>query len=415
MDSASIIKAPEVTPATARRFLKALSDGVAPQSQLTRWLTVGQEKLLAKFEEDLESTERGQFCNLLLLGNPGVGKSQLLITLQYLAIEGGFVTAYFSQDIQSRLAFNRPDLVYQRIIETMRLPQDPDRTFDPLRKILDDWVDVCLPKLRGTNRSMTIAYKLGEISLLPSNVVGIPTRTRLALVGYIMATEQQNEEAKIQFLNVIRGPGLTNTCLLETAQSVRLHRKGFMGYTPSAYDSVYYFGQIKTLIFILRVLGYRGMVTLFDEVTAIIDLGSRSRKKAYEVLDSLFFNEHKCEGLYAVFAYMPAFINQLRADRSYVDEDYVQRWSTFWDQQMREIESLDGNQLDELLRRLAYLHSIARSWPAWSIVANDAKALIKEHQREGLPIRDLVRKGLDLLDQRNIKYQASSHFKGMAL
>jgi len=121
---------------------------------------------------------------------------------------------------------------------------------------------------------MAIAYKLGEIGLLPSDLADIHPRTTLALVGYIMATEQQNEEARIQLLNVMRGPGLSNTCLLKTAQSVRLYRSGFMGYTPSVYDAGYYFGQIKTLIFILRVLGYRGMVTLFDEVTAIVDLGS---------------------------------------------------------------------------------------------------------------------------------------------
>lgn len=58
----------------------------------------------------------------------------LIPLLEYLAVERGFVTAYFSQDIQSRLAFNRPDLVYRRIIETMRLPQDPDRIADPFAK-----------------------------------------------------------------------------------------------------------------------------------------------------------------------------------------------------------------------------------------------------------------------------------------
>jgi hypothetical protein len=394
------MSAPEATPAAARRFLTALTDGVPPHSHLTRWLTVGQEAIVATFDSDLAAVAGGDFRSLLLLGNPGAGKSQLLVTLEYLAIDRGFATAYFSQDVQSRLAFNRPDQVYRRIVETMRLPADTSIDVDPLRRVMDMWVDRSLPNLRATNRSMAIAFRLGQVGLLPEDVRTIHPRTRVALVGYIMAAEQQNEDARLQFLSVLRGPSLSSGDLLEVAGRINLKRKAFIGYTPTPYDAKYYFGQLRTLIFILRVLGYKGMVTLFDEVTAIMDLGARSREKAYKVLDSLFFNDYAYEGLYTVFAYMPPFVNQLRADSGRTDEDYMERWSGIWDERMRELEPLGETDMHELLRRLANLHGVARSWPAWSSVEAAASSLVKACRRNGGTTRDLVRSGLELFDER---------------
>jgi hypothetical protein len=395
-----VMDAPDVTPAAARQFVKALADGVPPHSPLTRWLTVGQEELLAGFDADLTAVAAGEFRSLMLLGNPGAGKSQLLITLQYLAAGRGFVTAYFSQDVQSRLAFNRPDQVYRRIVETMRLPDDPQGRADPLRRVIDAWVDRALPQLRGTNRSMSIAYKLSQAGLLPPDAQGVDYRTRVALVGYLMASEQQNEDARVQFLNALRGPGLTNTQVLEVAWSINLVPRGRIGWTPSPYDAGHYFSLLRTLVFIMRAIGHRGMVALFDEVTAIVDLRARSREKAYKVLDSLFFNDYVYEGLYTVFAYMPPFITQLQTDRWRTSEDYAERWSDLWGERMREIGALDDRELNELLRRLAYLHGVARGWPAWPSVAADARGLVKGSRRNGVGTRDLVKTALKLLDER---------------
>ncbi len=391
-------KEPEITRSEARRFLNTLLDGVPPHSRLTSWLTVGQERLLRILHDDLKAVANGESRCLLLLGNPGTGKSQLLITLDYLAMSKGFVSAYFSQDVQSRLGFNRPDQIYQRIIETMRLPENPIGNEDALQTVLDKWVDRSLPSLRSTNRSMAIIYKLCEVGLLPSGVEKVHRRTGLALVGYIMATEQQNQDARMQFLNVLKGPGITNTQLIQTAKTINLNRRGFMGYTPNAYDTDYYFRQLGTIIFILRSVGYGGMTVLFDEVTAIVDLASRSREKAYKVLDSLFVNENDSQGLYTVFAYMPPFMTQLRADRQLIGQEHLQRWNYLFDQRMAELAPLDRTHMMELLQRLSYLHGIAREWPASDFVEEPSQALIKGHIEHGFPTRDLVRNALNIFD-----------------
>src|SRR4029077_10198556 len=109
---------------------------------------------------------------------------------------------------------------------------------------------------------------------------------------------QQNEEAKRALLDVLRGPGLESRELIRVIGSVNLTRKGFIGYTPSPYDAEYSFGQLCILVFTMRAVGSKGMVTLFDEVTAIIDLRSRIIEKASKVLDSLFLNNYGYRGLY---------------------------------------------------------------------------------------------------------------------
>ncbi|MDE2778192.1 MAG: DUF2791 family P-loop domain-containing protein [Chloroflexota bacterium] len=388
----------EVTRSQARLFLKALLDGVPPHSLLTSWLTVGQEQLMTTFDDDLKSVADGGFRSLFLLGNPGSGKSQLLITLEHLAMQQGFVSAYFSQDVPGRLAFNRPDQIYRRIMETMRLPGNPKGNVDVLQDVLDEWTNRSLPRLRHTNRSMAIMYQLSEAGLLPGSVEQIHRRTSLALVGYIVATERQDEDARMQFLSALKGPGLTNSRLIEIAKDIELRIPRYVGYTPSQYDADYYFSQLRTLIFIFKSLGYKGMAVLFDEVTAIIDLGSRSREKAYKVLDSLLVDSYRFRGLYTVFAYMPPFMTQLRADRGIMGHEHLERWRHLVDDRMIELSPLSRADQEELLRRLSYLHGVAYDWPATEVVGPRAGSLARAYQESGLPTREFVRMAIDSLD-----------------
>lgn len=391
---------PNLSPIEARGLVKVLADGVPPHHPLTRWLTVGQQDLLRQFDDDLSAVTDGGFRSLPIMGSPGAGKSHLLTTLQLIAEEKGLATAYFSQDLQSRLAFNRPDLIYSAVMDQMRLPGGLGAEADATSSVLGQWADRALPALTGTPRSMAISYKLSEIGLLPTETRSIHPRTRVALVGYLMAIEQQNLDAARQMAGVLSGPGLASGDLIRVAKGVGLNRKAFIGYTPSAYDADYYFGQLKTVVFILRVVGYKGLVTLFDEITAIVDLGSRSREKAYKVLDSLFLNKYGYEGLYCVFAYMPAFFTQLRSDRSDIAKDFVDLWQSMWDERLREIVPLTDTELRELFGRLARLHGVARKWNAEDAVRGEVPRLISECRKDGNVNRTFVRKCLAVLDQR---------------
>jgi hypothetical protein len=387
-----------LTPPVAEEFLQTLADGVPPHNELTRWLTVGQEGILSEFHSNLETVAGGGFETLLLLGDPGAGKSHILATLEQLAFDNQFATSFFSQDPQSRIGFNRPAQLYKKLVESLRLPERRTENADPLRLVLDKWADRAAPVLVSTNPSMAMAYKLSELGLIPP-AKGISARTRLSLLGYLLATQNSNQEAQITFLNVMRGPGVTNSVLMQTIGSLDFFYPYGVGYTPSDYDEKYYFGQLRTLIFILRVLGYRGLVALFDEVTAIVGLYSRSREKAYRVLNSLFFNEWEYEGFYTVFAYLPAFINQLRADRYLSGGDLMEKWSPIWEKSMRQVASLNSHQMFELAKRLAMIHSISWEWDAWPSVANVARTWIRDCEWQGFSLRDFVRGLIQRFDQ----------------
>jgi hypothetical protein len=388
---------PPADPVQARRFLKVLADGVPPKDELIDWLTVGEEHVLRRFSDDLSAVAQGDSRNLLVLGNPGAGKSHLLTILEFRAAHAGFVTTYFSQDIQSRVAFNRPDQIYSRITETMQLTGSLSDTYGGIQEIMRRWADQALPKLRGVNRSMQIAFALSEQNLLPTDTLSIHPRTRVAVVGYLMAVEQQNEAAVNQFLSVLRGPGLESGKLMQSAQSIRLERKAFIGYTPSVYDSAYYFGQLSVLVFIIRAIGLKGLVTLFDEITAIVDLRARSREKAYKVLDSFFDNAHA--GLYSVFAYMPPFLTQLQSDARNGGSKFAERWHKL-SEGAAELSPLTCAQLMELFRRIAVLYGIAYEWNGGDNMTAEAIRLANGCEKRNVPVRDFVRRALLLLEQR---------------
>lgn len=388
-----------LTSADAEDFLQLLGDGVPPHNEVTRWLTVGQEEVIGDFEANLQAVAGGGFETLLLLGDPGAGKSHLLATLEQLALEQGFATSFFSQDPQSRVAFNRPDQIYKKLVESLRLPDTESDPATPLQYILDKWAIKASPALQSTGRTMAIAYKLAEMGLIP-DAKQVSARTRVVLMGYLLASQGSDEEGLITFLNALKGPGITNTDLIQTVQRLNFTGRLNIGFTPNNYDANFYFGQLRTLIFILRTVGYEGLVTLFDEVTAIINLNNiRSRDKAYRVLDSLFFNEWNYEGLYTVFAYLPAFVNQLRTDRYLSSGDLVQKWSILWQEKMIQVAALSSHDMLELAKRLAQIHSIAWEWEAWPASINTARAWIRDCEWAGYSVRDFVRGMLQRLNQ----------------
>lgn len=388
-------------PRAARRFLRRLSDGTPPPppEPLTPWLTVGRDGVIDEFKRDLVAVKAGAFRTLIIVGGPGTGKSQLLMTFEQAGRSAEMVTSYFSQDIASRVAFNRPDTVYRRIIETLRLPDDPRPTIDPLRTLLDRWVAQALPSLNGTRRSMAVAYRLADIGMLPALDRTFPYRTRLAVTGYVLATEAQDEEAKLTFLGVLKGDPVLNRDLLQITQDMRWYPKGNIGFTPGPYDTSFYFEQLRCLVWIMRTVGYGGLVLLFDEVTAIVDLMSRSREKAYKVIDAILFNEFSIEGFYPIFSYMPAFVNRLLHDRLASNGTLLDRWEELWRRRQREVTPLRTDDVVELLYRLSTLHGSAYEWQAWDSVEREARRLAAKAVREDSATRDIIRAGLAMLDE----------------
>jgi hypothetical protein len=126
---------------------------------------------------------------------------------------------------------------------------------------------------------------------------------------------------------------------------------------------------------------------------------SRSREKAYKVIDAVLFNDYCIEGFYPVFSYMPAFVNRLLNDRSSHNAELLNRWGELWRLRQREVLPLRQDELLELLYRLSGLHSAAYDWDAWGRAEKPARKLAIEVTRKASTTRELIKQGVTLLDE----------------
>jgi hypothetical protein len=114
----------------------------------------------------------------------------------------------------------------------------------------------------------------------------------------------------------------------------------FIGYTPSNYDTGFYFGQLATLAHLIKIIELSGMVVLVDEAAAITDLRSNSRRKAYKVVDEIIQNTAGFTSFYMVISYLPALITQLVRDCGEFDLSYLARWKSVLGPELLEVEPL---------------------------------------------------------------------------
>ena len=375
-----------------RRFLKAIADGV-PADGLTSWITVGEQKIRSAFGKDLARVTAGESLVRFMLGNPGSGKSHLLRLLATDAADANFATSHCTHDLQSRAAFNRPDQIYVRILTSLSIPGSVS---DSLNDVLSRWGELALKSLPPFRR-MGNLWQLAELGLLP-DAKSIPPRTKVALLGYMVASERGDDQAKELFVNVFRGDRVENRVLATQLTRLGVEPK-FIGYTPSVYDTGFYFGQLATLAHLIKTIGLSGIVVLVDEAAAITDLRSNSRRKAYKVVEEIIQNTHGFRAFYMVISYLPALFTQLVRDCDEFSLPYLARWKSVLGPDLMEVQPLSSTDKYELFGKLAKLHSLAYGWQASGKSAYLTVKLVGESEKKNWSTRDFVRSSLGLLDK----------------
>ena|SRR3989442_3379275 len=375
-----------------RRFLKAIADGV-PTDGLTSWVTVGEQRIRDALAKHLARVRAGEFLVRFMLGNPGSGKSHLLRLLASDAVDTNFATSHCTHDLQSRAAFNRPDQIYVRILNSLSIPGNVS---DPLNEVLSRWGELALKSLPPFRR-MGNLWQLAQLGLLP-DASSIPPRTRVALLGYMMASERGEDDERELFVNAFRGDRVENRVLASELTRLGVAPK-FIGYTPNNYDVGFYFRQLATLAHLIKSIGLSGMVVLVDEAAAITDLRSNSRRKAYKVVDEIIQNTPGFTSFYMVIAYLPALFTQLVQDCSEFDLPYLDRWQSVLGPELLEVEPLSSSDKYELFGKLAKLHSVAYGWQASSKSAYLTVELVRESEKTSWSTRDFVRRSLVVLDK----------------
>jgi hypothetical protein len=158
-----------------------------------------------------------------------------------------------------------------------------------------------------------------------------------------------------------------------------------------------FFLMIETLAQLLRQMGYKGWLLLFDEAEAMIQVRSTLRARAYRNLDGFLSPFLTPAAIYPVFAFTPDFFQKIREedyDLPYFDEDYATAWR---DLSVYSLRSLSRAAWQDLSETLIELHAAAYQWAA----DREHLRTLLHHRLRSLPLQDtrVTLKGLmDELD-----------------
>jgi len=381
----------QLTSAEAREAIRVLRDGLPPGPSVSQWMTCGLRDQIAKAELALSRVvTEGCYEITVIAGTNGAGKSHLLALLQLLAEKQGFLVSYSSQDVATGVALNRPGLVYQAIMNN--LIQSTSHS-DPLLSLVRDWSERAIPRLAGAAMNMGQFYRLRDAGLLPQSS---PPRTTLCLLLYIWGARQSSDEACRLAISALRGDQITNKTLCEAAQKLNLD-PGRISWTPNTYNSEFWFGQLKTIIFLATAMGRPGALIVLDEIESLLELGrSSSKRRAYSEMKALFLNVYGWARTWLVLAYTPAFLVGLERDEA-ADNDFRETLSAV----RREAGIALAPRLEQHDAECVVTHvrEIYQMWRGTRRQLSEPAELVRRWIRSGGPTRELVRMSVEECDR----------------
>lgn len=386
-----------------RRALERLREGLY-DSLAVRLLTANHSELDARIDADLKRLEAGQPVHLCVSGPYGQGKSHTLTYLRERALEQGYVVSAVNLDPREA-PLHQFRQVYRALLDNMTFPIGEGS--ESFTEAWCAWAETVLSSQPAEHSEE--ADDTSEI-LAASLPGAMPHPFKATLVGLARPTlHVPPGKRKLRQYRDYR----------PTAFPVTLHRV-LMGETvPVAslrpalkYRQVLFYRQaslalrgeepfflmIETVAQLLRQMGYKGWILLFDEAEAIMQVRSNLRARAYRNLDGFLSPALTPSAVYPVFAFTPDFFQKIREedyDLPYFDENYATAWR---DLSVYSLRGLSRATWEELSGTLIALHTEAYHWSA------DREQLLPLlHSRlNALPLQDtrVTLKGLiDELDQ----------------
>lgn len=300
------------TPYEAREVLRLLERGVPPPASLIRLLSPFTSVECTNLLNLCHPSLRNGTSAVALVADPGGGKSHTLCVLEAKALDANFIVSRMSLDLASRVMPNRPDLFVRAIFARITTPASTGG-MEPLHFIVDKWAISALETSADKIQDMRYLAGVCDAGWLPQPFRELDSRSRLSLLLYLVGRRENNEELMRFSISAFADRQIENRALMRAAEENALVFHQFrLSFTPSPYDLTHQLGKLSLLAWIIASLGYSGFAVLVDEVASISNLGTVSRRKAYETMASLF---RACNGPTFVFAVMPAFLRTLRKDK----------------------------------------------------------------------------------------------------
>jgi len=348
-----------------RRLLERLREGLYDPLAV-RLLTVHHADLDSRIQHDLLHPGANTARHLCLCGAYGQGKSHTLAYIHEYALQQGYVVSSINLDPRE-VPLHQFRQVYRALLRAMTFPARGVGTARPV-SFLEAW-----RLWAAAQRPDTTDPATALAALLPGRMPHIFKAILVAL-----ARSTQDIPAGLRILARYRDfqPGdfpwtLRRALYGEAVPAARLR-------AALKYRQVSFYRQASlalsgqepflhmtlALAQLLRTMGYRGWVLLFDEGEAITQMPRPRRARSYRLLHHLFYPDVPTPGLYPVFAFTPDFFQRLQ-DEDYDLPSFERNYAQAWRQlSVYHLGGLSRAAWQELCHTLVGLHAAAYGWHA---------------------------------------------------
>lgn len=382
-----------------RRALERLREGLFDPLAV-RLLTAQRETLEARLQDDLRRLEADETVHLCVCGAYGQGKSHTLAYLRQRSLEQGYVVSAINLDPrQTPLHLLR--LVYRALLHSMTFPTDAVESGSAV-SLLDAW--------RAWATTQTLSAENPRTALSAFLPAAMPHTFKAILVALAQSTlhvppgqrvlRQYRDYRPAEFAALLRRALMGEAVPVARLRPALKYRQvPFYHQAPLALQGDEPFLQmLETLPHLLRRMGYKGWVLLFDEAEAITQVRLPWRARSYRLLHRFFYPAAPRSGLYPVFAFTPGFFQQLHEEDYnlwYFDRNYAQTWREL---SVYHLRGLTRGAWQEICDKLTAMHAAAYGWPA----DHDHLLAVLHARLQTLPLQDprsTLKALVDELDQ----------------
>lgn len=368
-----------------RRTVERLRSGLFDHLAAVH-LTMEEEKLVKNFSRGLQALEQGKSGHLCICGSYGQGKSHNLTYLHQKALAQGYAVSSVQLDLRE-IPFHQFSVVYQILMQRLLLPDG--ETFANVWK------------------------KYGEKST-PKLPDWMPHRFRMILIAMLCKNQVPGKKSKAKQEKGVRPKdasqwlekSLVGDDLPLSHLKQILELRGVEGYRQQSLvcrDNMLYLRMVQALGFLLKEMGYKGLVLFFDEAESITQLRVKSRSKSYELLHEFFQGGNHT---YPVFAFTNDFFDLLNREK-YLDEkgtfsiNYAEAWKEL---NIEWLQEPSAKKWDILQHRLIDLYA-----EAYQVDLSDRVSELKEKLRtllNTLKVQEIRLKLKALVNQLDIETQS---------
>jgi len=263
-------------PLVAKGIINILGSTGTPPEHGIQYYTVGLDQYLKTLvEEYLRGILRIDYSAFkLIVGSYGGGKTHFLYNVRDLAFKENFVVSYVPLS-PSECPFDKLELVYKAMVDNLLAP--PSKGKDPfswqargMEAFLRTWYGQVTLSLEGAEDRESLIMEVLE------TITGIESISfRNAVRGAFKALLKGDEEEFARFLLWIKGEGFDRESLRKYGVMEDITR-------------VSAFKMMRSLIQWMKLIGYSGMVLLFDEAERGMSvIRAREKKIALDNLRQL--------------------------------------------------------------------------------------------------------------------------------